>query len=277
MDDFRLGTIIRLVRQARGWRQQDLSDKSGVSQSAISRMERGHVGPQSIDSVRAVAAALDIRVDLVPRWRGGDLDRLLNRGHSALHESVARMFRDELPAWILAPEVSFAIFGERGVIDILAWHPGRRALLLIELKTDLADINELLGTFDRKRRLAAEVAAGRGWDPVTVSAWLIISESRTSRRRVEAHAAMLHAALPNDRRTIRRWLRDPVGTVAGLTFWTDTRGETGRRVPRPIRAVRAPSLSVGERGSGQLERPTTGHACLPVGAWVGGTGGARQR
>ena len=254
MDDFRLGTIIRLVRQARGWRQQDLSDKSGVSQSAISRMERGHVGPQSIDSVRAVAAALDIRVDLVPRWRGGDLDRLLNRGHSALHESVARMFRDELPAWILAPEVSFAIFGERGVIDILAWHPGRRALLLIELKTDVADINELLGTLDRKRRLAAQVAAGRGWDPATVSAWVIISESRTSRRRVEAHAAMLHAALPNDRRTIRRWLRDPVGTVAGLTFWTDTRGETGGRRPRSIRRVRVDSPSVRERGSVQVER-----------------------
>ena len=68
-----------------------------------------------------------------------------------MHESVARVFRDELPAWMLAPEVSFSVYGERGVIDILAWHPGRRALLVIELKTDLVDMNELLGTFDRKR------------------------------------------------------------------------------------------------------------------------------
>ena len=163
MDDFRLGTVVRLIRQARGWRQEDLSDKSGVSQSAVSRIERGQIGSRSVDSVRAVAAALDIRVDLVPRWRAGDLDRLLNGAHSALHESVARAFRDELPAWILAPEVSFAIYGERGVIDILAWHPGRRALLVIELKTDLADMNELLSTFGRKRRLAAKVAAGQGW------------------------------------------------------------------------------------------------------------------
>jgi transcriptional regulator with XRE-family HTH domain len=249
MDDLRFGTVIRLVRQRRGWRQQDLSERSGVSQTVISRMERGHLGPQSIDDVRVVAAALDVRVDLVPRWRAGDLDRLLNRGHSALHESVARMFRDELPAWVLAPEVSFAVFGERGAIDILAWHPGRRALLVIELKTDLADMNELVGTFDRKRRLARKIALDRGWDPVTVSAWLIVVGGRTNRRRVAAHEAMLRGALPNDGRAIRGWLRDPVGRVAGLSFWSDRLGEIGRATSRPIRRVRAGCrASVPERG-----------------------------
>ena len=190
-------------------------------------MERGHLGTHSIETVRAVAAALDIRVDLVPRWRAGDLDRLLNGGHSRLHESVARVFRDQLPAWVLAPEVSFAIYGERGVIDILAWHPGRRALLVIELKTDLADINELVGTFDRKRRLARQIAAERGLDPVSVSAWLIVTSSRTNRRRLQVHEAMLRAGLPDDGRIIRRWLRDPVGSVNGLSLWTDTHGATG--------------------------------------------------
>jgi transcriptional regulator with XRE-family HTH domain len=251
MDDLRFGTAIRLVRQRRGWRQRDLADRSGVSQTVISRMERGHLGRHSIDDVRAVAAALEIRVDLVPRWRAGDLDRLLSRGHSALHESVARMFRDLLPAWVLAPEVSFAIYGERGVIDILAWHPGRRALLVIELKTDLADMNELIGTFDRKRRLARPIALDRGWDPVTVSAWLIVVGSRTNRRRVAAHGAMLRGALPDDGRVVRRWLHDPIRAVSGLSFWTDSLGETGRPTSRPIRRVRAASRAATERGSGR--------------------------
>lgn len=249
VDDFRFGTIVRLLRQARGWRQEDLVKHAGASRSSISRIERGQIGPQSIDSLRAVAAALDIRLDLVPRWRGGELDRLLNRAHSALHESVARMFRDELPAWMLAPEVSFAIYAERGVIDVLAWHPGRRALLVIELKTDLVDLNELLGTLDRKRRLAPKIAAERGWDQVSVSAWLIVRESRTSRRRVEAHAAMLAGALPDDRRVIRRWLRDPIGGVAGLTFWTDSRATGVRQAERPIRRVRGAVSGSTERGS----------------------------
>jgi transcriptional regulator with XRE-family HTH domain len=250
MDDARFGSVIRLVRQRRGWRQRDLEERSGVSQTVISRMERGHLGAQSVDDIRAVAGALDIRVDLVPRWRAGDLDRLLNSGHSALHESVARMFRDELPGWVLAPEVSFSIYGERGVIDILAWHPGRRALLVIELKTDLADMNELVGTFDRKRRLARQIGLERGWDAVAVSAWLIVVGSRTNHRRVAAHEAMLRGALPDDGRAIRRWLRDPARAVAGLSFWTDSLGETGRPTSRPVRRVRAASRRAAERGSG---------------------------
>ena len=46
-----------------------------------------------------------------------------------MHEIVARYFLG-LPAWIVEPEVSFSIYGERGVIDILAWHPTSRILLL---------------------------------------------------------------------------------------------------------------------------------------------------
>ena len=247
MDDVRFGTVFRTVRQRRGWRQIDVADRSGVSQSVVSRIERGHLGPQSIDSVRAVAHTLEIRVGLVAQWRGGDLDRLINRRHSALHESVARMFRDELPAWILAPEVSFSIYGERGIIDILAWHPGRRALLVIELKTDLADMNELVGTFDRKVRLAREVAEKRGSDPVSVSAWLIVAYSRTNRRRVEAHRAMLAAALPDDGRTVRRWLHDPIRTVNGRSFWPNMPWRTGRPESTPIRRVRTRSAGDPER------------------------------
>ncbi len=227
----------------------DLAARSDVSQSVISRLERGHLGPQSIDTLRAVAAALEMRVDVVPRWRAGDLDRLVNRGHSALHESVARQFAAELPAWILAPEVSFAIYGERGVIDILAWHPGRRALLVIELKTDLADMNELVGTFDRKRRLARQIAQERGWEPAFVSAWLIILDTRTNRRRVQAHEAMLRASLPDDGRTVRGWLREPARPIHALSFWSDMRGGSGGPASRPIRRVRAASSRGAERGS----------------------------
>jgi transcriptional regulator with XRE-family HTH domain len=35
------GTVIRLIRQAHGWSQQDLADRSGYSQATISRLERG--------------------------------------------------------------------------------------------------------------------------------------------------------------------------------------------------------------------------------------------
>ena len=182
----------------------------------------------TVSIVRRIAVALDVRVEVRARWRAGDLDRLLNAKHSALHEEVARMFA-ELPGWVTAPEVSFAIYGERGVIDILAWHPGRRALLVIELKTDIADVNELLGTLDRKRRLATRIAAERGWRPLSVSCWLVVAAGRTNRARLAAHRAMIRAALPDDPRRMRRWIRDPNGPIALVSMWNAASGRQDSR------------------------------------------------
>ena len=251
MSDQRLGSAVRLVRVRRGWRQVDVAARAGVSQVTVSRVERGHVDALSLRALRAVAATLDIRVDVFARWRAGDLDRLLNAGHSSLHESVARAFR-ELPGWVTAPEVSFAVFGERGVIDILAWHPGRRALLVIELKTDIADVNELLGTAGRKRRLAIEAAIGLGWrdlregPPPTVSLWVIVAPGRTNRRRIEAHEAMIRSALPADGRAMRGWLCDPDRAVAALSFWPSNQGRTARTSRKPVRRVRPEAATAAE-------------------------------
>lgn len=238
MEDARFGSAVRSVRIKRGWRQLDLGQRAGVSASTISRLERGHPGALSLDTIRAVAAALDIRVDLTPRWRAGDLDRLLNARHSELHTLVAEWFRDSLPAWVIAPEVSFAIYSERGVIDIVAWHPGRRALLVIELKTDIADVNELVGTLDRKRRLARQIVKDRGWDPLTVSTWVIVAPGRTNRGRIAAHGAFLRAAFPVDGRGIRAWLTDPEDAVSALSTWPSS--PSGRLAFAPTRRVRTP-------------------------------------
>jgi transcriptional regulator with XRE-family HTH domain len=240
MDDQRFGSVVRSVRQKRRWRQVDLARAADLSPSTISRVERGHLDQLSLATIRNVARVLDVRVDLVPRWRAGDLDRLLNARHSKLHELVARMFRDQLPAWVLRPETSFAIYAERGVIDILAWHAGRRALLVIELKTDIVDVNELVGVVDRKRRLAPEVVAPFGWEPATVSVWVIVAGGRTNRKRIAAHNAMLRAAFPVDGRSMRAWLGDPARAVAALSTWHNDHGETAMADAVPVRRVRRP-------------------------------------
>ena len=219
MDDARVGHALRLVRRRRGWTQRALAARVGVSQGLISMIERGHMDTVSLRILRRVAGALDIRVDLKPRWRAGDLDRLLNARHSELHELVARWFADQLPDWVLAPEVSFSIYGERGVIDILAWHEKTGSLLVIELKTTIADVNELLGTMDRKKRLAAQVASERGWHAKSVSTWLIVSDTRTNRRRLDAHMAVVRNAFPDGTWAVRRWLRRPRETTAAVTVW----------------------------------------------------------
>jgi hypothetical protein len=56
------------------------------------------------------------------------------------------------------------VFGERGSIDLLAWHESSRTLLVIELKTELTSVEETLRRHDSKVRLAPGIARERfGW------------------------------------------------------------------------------------------------------------------
>lgn len=217
MDDMRAGSVFRLLRKRKGWRQADVARMAGVSRATVSRLERGHVDSMSVGSLRGVAKVLDLRIDLTPRWRAGELDRLLDAGHAALVAAVVSRLRDA-HGWLAQPEVSFSIWGERGSIDILAFHPGRGLLLLIEVKTKLTDLQETLGTFDRKRRLAVQIAAERGWNATSVSSWLVLTDTHTNRRRAAAHGLVLRAALPADGRTMHRWIANPSGSINALTF-----------------------------------------------------------
>ena len=151
--------------------------------------------------------------------------------HSQLAESVIRTLRRDSPEWQVLPEVSFAIWGERGVIDILAWHPGRRALLVIEVKTEIVDVGEMVGTLDKKRRLGREIAARHGWDPATVSVWAILADGRTNERRIAEFRSTLRAAYPDDGRRMRGWLANPVEAVAAMSIWPATAPGASRQAP----------------------------------------------
>lgn len=228
VDDIRLGAAIRAVRVRRNLRQCDLARAAGVSDSTISLVELGHGRKLSLDTIRRIGAAIDVRIEVTAWWRGGDLDRLLNRRHSLLEESVAS-FIAEHPGWSVEPEVSFSIFGERGVVDLLAWHAATGQLLVIEIKTQLVDINELLGTLDRKRRLAREIVASRGWKPQSVSAWLVVADTCTNRRHSREHAMLIRSRFPLDGRQLRKILRQPAAAGSGIAFWADSNRSGGRR------------------------------------------------
>jgi hypothetical protein len=208
--------------------------------------ERGQIDGLTIRLLLRIAAALEIQLDLRPRWRGGDLDRLLDAKHAALGERVAA-YITRVPGWVLVPEVSFAFYADRGRVDILAWHPVTRSLLVIELKTEIVDVQEMLGTLDMKRRLAKKIAAERGWSAASVSVWLVVAGTRTNRRRVAAHGTLLGAAFPDGRHAVRTWLAEPVRTVAAMSFWPTATGTSASPRIAPIRRVRRQSQAGPER------------------------------
>jgi hypothetical protein len=118
---------------------------------------------------------------------------------------------------------SFSEDGERGSIDLLAWHVQRQALLLIELKSELIDLQDLLATLDRKLRLVPVVARERGWKPRVVATWVVLEESHGNRRRIAMDEAVVRHAFPADAREMNCWLVRPDAPVAGLSFLTIAR------------------------------------------------------
>ena len=231
MDDQQVGAAIRTMRIRRRKRQADVAGAAGISMSTVSRIERGRLDEVAVGTLRRVCAQLELRVEIRVRSRGGDLDRMVSARHARLVESIISRLRRDFPEWELLPEVSFSIWGERGVIDVFAWHAGRRALLVIEVKTEIVDVGEMLGTLDRKRRLAREIAKERGWDPLTISAWLVVAESRTNTRRIADHGATLRAAYPTDGRRMRGWLASPDGRVAALSMWREPASRAAATAP----------------------------------------------
>jgi transcriptional regulator with XRE-family HTH domain len=256
----RIGRVFRAVRQRLRLRQIDVGLRAGVSAAAISRIERGRIREVGFSTLASVADALDIRIDIVARWRGGDLDRMLNARHAALAEDVSAWLLG-LVGWEVRPEVSFSEYGERGVIDLMAWHAASRTVLVIELKTEIVDIGEHLGTFDRKRRLAARIAAGLGWTPLAVGTAVLLRETRTNHRRVADHARTIHAALPHDGRRLRAWLKRPTGPLAAVAFVPDRQQTSARHLPATNRRVR-----IG-RDSPQVTHPNVARqSTRPIGA-----------
>lgn len=231
---------------------------AGVSHATVSLFERGHCDTLSMAAIRRIAGAIDMRVDMVGRWRGGDLDRLLNRKHSALAESVAASMHHA--GWVVEPEVSFSIYGERGIVDQLAWYASSAHLIVVELKTQLVDINELLGTLDRKRRLARQIAKSRGWDPAIVSVWLIVSDTCSNRRHARNHATLLRSRLEFDGRQLRKLLRQPTSAQSGLAFWADSNPGSTRPKPHGPNAskVGGPSPGAPKVGLPGLGAPRSG-------------------
>lgn len=196
----------------------------------------------------AVAEAAGARLDLDVRWQGEGIDRLLDERHSATVNATLGLLRGL--GWEADVEVSFAIFGERGSIDIVGRHPLTGMLAIIEIKATVGNANQTVIGVDRKSRLAPRIAADRGWPCRGVARFLVIADGSTARDRVRRHAALFETAFPTPSRGCRAWLRDPVGPPpSGILFITvrDVRstGVTRARI-RPRRSdTRSPrSLEV---------------------------------
>jgi len=195
--------------------------------------------------IEAIATALGGRLDVRLLWNGPELDRLLDEAHAVLGAAVKR--RLERWGWLVRVEVSYSHFGERGRIDLLAFHPATRVLLVIELKSELVDVQSLLGSLDVKVRLAPRIADRFGWVPRAVVPAIVFLEDRTTRNRL-LRLDPLFAAFDLRGRSALSWLRRQTDaeTAPGGLLWLTHVGRAGP-ASRPAMRVRRESKTARSR------------------------------
>jgi transcriptional regulator with XRE-family HTH domain len=192
VDRVKIGNTFRAIRLELHLRQADVAGRAGVSQPTISTIERGLFAHVSLEKLERVANVLQADLGLALRWREANLARLLDRRHAALQNSVVE--RIGASGWEVLGEDSFNEYGDRGSVDLLAWKSAERALLIIEIKTEIVDLQEMLRMLDMKVRVVPGlVRRSRGWRPMSVAAAVVLPSNNTHRRAVANHAALLAA------------------------------------------------------------------------------------
>ena len=176
------------------------------------------MGRLPMATIRRIFAAVDAGFEGTVQWRGAGLDRLLDVRHAALvAASVRRLGR---LGWETRVETTYSIYGERGSIDVMGALVQMRAVLVEEVKSELASLEETIRKLDEKVRLVRERIAERefGWRPEIVGRVLVLPDSTTSRRRVITLDPVLRVAFPDRGSSVRAWLRMPSGDLSGFSF-----------------------------------------------------------
>lgn len=232
-----MASMVRAVRRERGLRQIDLAALAQVSQQTVSRLEHGELDRLQFCTVNAVADALGMVLDLGARWKGARVDRLLDGAHSALVERIVKTVSRQ--GWHTAVELSFNRYGERGSVDLVGWHAGHAALLIVEVKSQVVDLQDLLATLDRKARIVpGEVARERGWRARRVGVVLVLPAASGPRDAVARHSATFGSAFPGRTREVRRWLLTPDANLRAVWFVRATPREGGTERATSTQRVR---------------------------------------
>jgi DNA-binding XRE family transcriptional regulator len=160
-------SFARLCRDTRGMldiTQADLAAAVGVSRPYIASIEGGRANP-SLDVAERIGIALGLELQFIgrtPAIIGG-------RGQRDVVHARCSGYADRRLLgleWLTRREVTIVRGRTRGWIDLLAYDPRRRILLVVEIKTWIDDVGALERQLDWYIRESPSIARGFGWHPV---------------------------------------------------------------------------------------------------------------
>jgi transcriptional regulator with XRE-family HTH domain len=179
----RIGSIVADLRRAVGWSQRELASRASVSQALVSAIENGRLANVTFSTATRLLDAMGAKLIIdasLPFL--GDRERQREPIHARCTTHVAR--RLERTGWQVATEVEVGGDRSRGWIDLLAYHPGNRVLLVIEIKTEIRDLGAIersLGWYERESWAAARRL---GWQPRRVMGNLMLLATQANDERI---------------------------------------------------------------------------------------------
>lgn len=203
-----IARALRAIRRRKRLSQCKLAQRIGISQSELSRREQHALAGCSIEELERWADALNAR--LLVELRVDGEKPMTDARHATLQDWLAGLLRAN--GWIVLVEPSFKHYGDRGRMDVLAYHPTRRVLLVVEIKTRVDDSQEPVGRLDVKRRIAPVLAREQGWQADAVVPMVLLDDQRTNRRRIAQHAELFASHSLRGRSAVA-WLRRPTASA----------------------------------------------------------------
>ena len=196
----------------------------------ISRIENDRLDNVPTGRVQACVQELGAFLRMEILWRGERLPRLLDARHVALQSRFVLIL--ERDGWTVRVEVSFNHYGDRGRIDILAYHAATAVLAVVEIKSTVGDAQDTLGRLDVKVRLAPKIAADLGWRRSAVVPVLVLEDGTTPRRHVAQHGGLFRHFDCRGRSALA-WLRHPSRSPpAGILLFLPTLPDSHRSAAR---------------------------------------------
>jgi transcriptional regulator with XRE-family HTH domain len=223
------------ARTALGWSQRRLALVAGVSQTFVSRFERGAAETVTVESVGRMFDALGIRAELRTELPilGGQR-RQADVVHAWTCGYVGRRLAGE--GWDVRHEVEVGTGRFRGWIDVLGYRPTDRSLVINECKTDILDVGAIQRTTNWYQREAWVAARRFGWRPVRAVVALLLLDSEEVEARLRMNRPVLAASFPGRAAQLTLWFRQPGAPPADNCLALIDPAWRGRHWLRPSRA-----------------------------------------
>ena len=173
--------------------QRDLAGIVGVSRSQITAIEAGRSNPP-LGMVQQIANALGLEIDFIARPPQVIAPRQRDLVHAWCSAHVDRRLRRA--GWETRREVEVVHARSHGWIDLIAFDPRTRTLVIVEIKTrldDLGAIERQLGWYERE---ALAVANRHGWVPTRVVTWLLVLASEEVDTSIRLNRGALREGFP---------------------------------------------------------------------------------